>query len=64
MSSSVISENGVPAPLAYFPFSGWDYSFFGDLHLQGKEAIYFYTRAKVVTERWFRFGEGDIWHKD
>jgi hypothetical protein len=27
---------GVPAPLAYFPFAGWDYSFFGDLHLQGK----------------------------
>ena len=55
---------GVPAPLAYFPFSGWNYSFFGDLHVQGKEAIYFYTRAKVVTSRWFQPGEGDIWHKD
>jgi malonate-semialdehyde dehydrogenase (acetylating)/methylmalonate-semialdehyde dehydrogenase len=55
---------GVPAPLAYFPFSGWDYSFFGDLHLQGKEAILFYTRAKVTTTRWFRYGEGDIWHKE
>jgi len=55
---------GVPAPLAYFPFSGWNYSFFGDLHLQGKEAIYFYTRAKVITSRWFQPGEGDIWHKD
>ncbi len=55
---------GVPAPLAYFPFSGWDYSFFGDLHVQGKEGVYFYTRQKVVTSRWFRPNEGDIWHKD
>lgn len=55
---------GVPAPLAYFPFSGWDTSFFGDLHLQGREAILFFTRAKVTTTRWFRSGEGDIWHKE
>lgn len=55
---------GIPAPLAYFPFSGWDYSFFGDLHIQGREAIYFYTRAKVTTTRWFHHAEGDIWHKD
>jgi malonate-semialdehyde dehydrogenase (acetylating)/methylmalonate-semialdehyde dehydrogenase len=55
---------GVPAPLAYFPFSGWDYSFFGDLHVQGHEGVQFYTRTKVVTSRWFQPGEGDIWHKD
>lgn len=55
---------GIPAPLAYFPFSGWDDSFFGDLHMQGREAIIFYTRAKVTTSRWFTAGEGDIWHKD
>lgn len=55
---------GIPAPMAYFPFSGWDYSFFGDLHIQGREAIYFYTRAKVTTSRWFHPAEGDIWHKD
>ncbi len=55
---------GVPAPLAYFPFSGWNYSFFGDLHMQGKEGVYFYTRQKVVTSRWFQPDEGDIWHKD
>jgi malonate-semialdehyde dehydrogenase (acetylating) / methylmalonate-semialdehyde dehydrogenase len=55
---------GIPAPMAYFPFSGWDYSFFGDLHIQGREAIQFYTRAKVTTTRWFSQGEGDIWHKD
>lgn len=55
---------GVPAPLAYFPFSGWDYSFFGDLHLQGREGVMFYTRQKVTTWRWFKSGEGDIWHKE
>lgn len=55
---------GVPAPLAYFPFSGWDYSFFGDLHVQGKEGVLFYTREKVVTSRWHGIGDGEIWHKD
>ena len=54
----------MPAPLAYFPFSGWDYSFFGDLHVQGREGVQFYTRNKVVTSRWHAAGEGDIWHKD
>lgn len=55
---------GVPAPLAYFPFSGWNYSFFGDLHMQGREGVQFYTRQKVVTSRWHLPGEGDVWHKD
>ncbi|HEY3930711.1 MAG TPA: CoA-acylating methylmalonate-semialdehyde dehydrogenase [Candidatus Koribacter sp.] len=43
---------GVPAPVAYFPFSGWKDSFFGDLHGQGRDAIEFYTDKKVVIERW------------
>jgi malonate-semialdehyde dehydrogenase (acetylating)/methylmalonate-semialdehyde dehydrogenase len=43
---------GVPAPMAFFPFSGWKGSFFGDLHAQGKDAIEFYTRRKVITSRW------------
>ncbi len=65
IKSGMVGINiGVPAPLAYFPFSGWDYSFFGDLHLQGREGIMFYTRQKVTTSRWFRYGEGDIWHKE
>jgi malonate-semialdehyde dehydrogenase (acetylating)/methylmalonate-semialdehyde dehydrogenase len=50
---------GVPAPMAFFPFSGWKGSFFGDLHAQGKDAIDFYTRRKVVTSRW---GDSDtLW---
>lgn len=43
---------GVPAPVAFFPFSGWKESFFGDLHGQSKHAVEFYTQAKVVIERW------------
>lgn len=43
---------GVAAPMAFFPFSGWKESFFGDLHAQGSDAIEFFTQKKVVVERW------------
>lgn len=43
---------GVAAPMAFFPFSGWKESFFGDLHGQGRDAIEFYTEKKIVVERW------------
>ena len=43
---------GVAAPMAFYPFSGWKDSFFGDLHGQGRHAVEFYTEAKVVVERW------------
>ncbi|MEX2314873.1 MAG: aldehyde dehydrogenase family protein, partial [Thermomicrobiales bacterium] len=43
---------GVAAPMAFFPFSGWKGSFFGDLHAQGRDAIEFYTDKKIVVERW------------
>lgn len=52
---------GVPAPMAFFPFSGWHQSFFGDLHVQGREGVAFYTQQKVTTTRWFSYGEGSIW---
>lgn len=45
---------GVAAPMAFFPFSGWKDSFFGDLHGQGHHAIEFFTQTKVVVERWFQ----------
>lgn len=54
---------GVPATMAMFPFTGWDESFFGDLHIQGKEAVQFYTQQKVVTSRWFGGDVGDVWKK-
>ncbi len=43
---------GVAAPMAFFPFSGWKDSFFGDLHGQGNHAVEFFTQTKVVVERW------------
>lgn len=45
---------GVAAPMAYFPFSGWKESFFGDLHAQSHDAVDFFTQKKVVIERWPR----------
>jgi malonate-semialdehyde dehydrogenase (acetylating)/methylmalonate-semialdehyde dehydrogenase len=54
---------GVPATMAMFPFTGWDDSFYGDLHIQGREAVQFYTQQKVVTSRWFGGDVGDVWKK-
>jgi malonate-semialdehyde dehydrogenase (acetylating)/methylmalonate-semialdehyde dehydrogenase len=44
---------GVPAPMAWFPFTGWNKSFFGDLHIQGTEGVAFYTQQKMILSRWF-----------
>jgi malonate-semialdehyde dehydrogenase (acetylating) / methylmalonate-semialdehyde dehydrogenase len=43
---------GVPAPMSVFPFTGWNQSFFGDLHIQGHEGFHFYTHNKVILNRW------------
>ncbi|NET52435.1 MAG: CoA-acylating methylmalonate-semialdehyde dehydrogenase [Merismopedia sp. SIO2A8] len=43
---------GVAAPMAFFPFSGWKESFYGDLHGQSQHAVEFFTQTKVVVERW------------
>ncbi|MBD2846852.1 CoA-acylating methylmalonate-semialdehyde dehydrogenase [Paenibacillus sp. IB182496] len=43
---------GVPAPMAFFPFSGYKKSFYGDLHANGKDGVAFYTRKKMVTARY------------
>ncbi|MDQ0974746.1 malonate-semialdehyde dehydrogenase (acetylating)/methylmalonate-semialdehyde dehydrogenase [Neobacillus niacini] len=40
---------GVPAPIAFFPFSGWKASFYGTLPANGKDGVEFYTHKKVVT---------------
>ena len=42
----------IPVPMAYYSFGGWKNSLFGDLHVHGREGVLFYTRGKVVTERW------------
>ncbi|AIQ44669.1 methylmalonate-semialdehyde dehydrogenase [Paenibacillus sp. FSL R7-0273] len=53
IESGMLGVNvGVPAPMAFFPFSGWKDSFYGDLHANGTDGVEFYTRKKVVTARW------------
>jgi len=42
----------IAQPFAFFPFSGWKGSFFGDLHVHGSDGIDFFTRKKVVVTRW------------
>lgn len=42
----------IAQPFAFFPFSGWKSSFYGDLHVQGSDGIEFYTRKKMVVSRW------------
>lgn len=48
---------GVAAPVAFFPFSGWKKSFFGDLHAHGLDGVEFFTRKKTITSRWFSGGD-------
>ena len=43
---------GVPAPMAFFPFSGYKKSFYGDLHVNGKDGVNFYTRKKMLTAKY------------
>ncbi|OYD07391.1 CoA-acylating methylmalonate-semialdehyde dehydrogenase [Paludifilum halophilum] len=53
MDAGMLGINlGVPAPMAFFPFSGWKDSFYGDLHANGKDGVEFYTRKKMVTARY------------
>ncbi len=42
----------IPVPAAFHSFGGWKSSLFGDHHMHGMEGVRFYSRYKVVTERW------------
>ncbi|WP_372663582.1 CoA-acylating methylmalonate-semialdehyde dehydrogenase [Cohnella sp.] len=53
MDAGMLGVNlGVPAPMAFFPFSGYKKSFYGDLHANGRDGVEFYTRKKMVTARY------------
>lgn len=53
MDAGMLGVNvGVPAPMAFFPFSGYKKSFYGDLHANGKDGVEFYTRKKMVVARY------------
>ncbi|MDW4528862.1 CoA-acylating methylmalonate-semialdehyde dehydrogenase [Rossellomorea marisflavi] len=55
MDSGMLGVNiGVPAPMAFFPFSGYKDSFYGDLHANGSDGVEFYTRKKMVTARYVK----------
>jgi malonate-semialdehyde dehydrogenase (acetylating)/methylmalonate-semialdehyde dehydrogenase len=44
---------GVAAPMAFFPFNGIKNSFYGDLHVTGKDGVRFFTENRVEIIRWF-----------
>jgi malonate-semialdehyde dehydrogenase (acetylating)/methylmalonate-semialdehyde dehydrogenase len=49
---------GIPVPISAFAFSGHKQSFFGDLHVMGKDGLAFFTETKAVTSYWF--GKEDL----
>jgi malonate-semialdehyde dehydrogenase (acetylating)/methylmalonate-semialdehyde dehydrogenase len=51
---------GIPVPVGIFPFSGHKDSFFGDLHVLGKDGVRFFTECKAVTTHWIHPEEKNI----
>jgi malonate-semialdehyde dehydrogenase (acetylating)/methylmalonate-semialdehyde dehydrogenase len=57
---------GIPVPVGIFGFTGHKNSFFGDLHVMGKDGFSFFTETKCVTSTWFpenetEFKKVDTW---
>jgi malonate-semialdehyde dehydrogenase (acetylating)/methylmalonate-semialdehyde dehydrogenase len=50
----------IPVPMAYYSFGGWKSSLLGDTHAHGMEGVHFFTRGKVVTQRWLDPSHGGI----
>jgi len=44
----------IPVPVAWHSFGGWKDSLIGETHIYGPEGVKFYTRGKVITQRWPR----------
>jgi malonate-semialdehyde dehydrogenase (acetylating)/methylmalonate-semialdehyde dehydrogenase len=44
---------GIPVPVGIFGFTGHKQSFFGDLHVMGRDGFIFFTESKNVTSTWF-----------
>jgi malonate-semialdehyde dehydrogenase (acetylating) / methylmalonate-semialdehyde dehydrogenase len=42
---------GIPAPVPFLPFGGKRDSMHGDIKMQGRSAMRFFTEEKVVVER-------------
>jgi malonate-semialdehyde dehydrogenase (acetylating) / methylmalonate-semialdehyde dehydrogenase len=57
---------GIPVPVGIFGFTGQKQSFFGDLHMMGRDGFIFYTESRNVTQTWFaedqeNHGKVDTW---
>lgn len=52
----------IPVPVAWHSFGGWKDSLFGESHIYGPEGIKFYTRGKVITQRWPRSNNTASYH--
>lgn len=44
---------GIPVPISAFSFSGHKSSFYGDLHMMGRDGVAFFTETKAVTSYWY-----------
>jgi len=42
----------IPVPVAWHSFGGWKDSLIGETHMYGPEGVQFFTRGKVITQRW------------
>jgi malonate-semialdehyde dehydrogenase (acetylating) / methylmalonate-semialdehyde dehydrogenase len=42
----------IPVPMAWYSFGGWKDSLFGQSRIHGPDGVDFYTRSKVITQRW------------
>lgn len=51
---------GIPVPVGIFGFTGHKESFFGDLHVMGRDGFIFFTESKNVTSTWFPEDVDDI----
>jgi malonate-semialdehyde dehydrogenase (acetylating)/methylmalonate-semialdehyde dehydrogenase len=57
---------GIPVPVGIFGFTGQKQSFFGDLHMMGRDGFIFFTESRNVTQTWFAedrqdHGKVDTW---
>ncbi len=52
----------IPVPVAWHSFGGWKESLVGETHIYGPEGVKFYTRGKVITQRWPKSSSGISFH--
>jgi malonate-semialdehyde dehydrogenase (acetylating)/methylmalonate-semialdehyde dehydrogenase len=49
----------IPIPVAYYHFGGWKASRFGEGQMFGPDTARFFTKTKMVSERWFEQAYSD-----